>query len=318
MGFFSTVGDIECLNITGRWLKDLGIPYDVAPYAEDVRRAIPGALDPRNVDPHFYSHLIVICGPCWKDWFRIRKIDLSRFSHCVRIGLNLTMIDPVENWNPFDVLIERDSNRVRRPDMTFIESTQNVPVVGRCLAPRPRDKHYESRERCEEANRAINELIERKNLAVIDIDTRWPSSRNTAGQKNANQVVSLMKRVDVMLTTRLHGMVFSIKSGVPVIAVDFISGGEKLSAQSRAIDWPMTVLAEKATPEWMDQAFEWCLSSQAYERIQYCKVAIKDSLQSIENEFYSSFTTDTKPSPLLPEIEPGFPERFMGRLFRKR
>ena len=48
MGFFSTVGDIECLDIVGRWLEDLGIPYDVAPYHKDVRRAIPGALDPRR------------------------------------------------------------------------------------------------------------------------------------------------------------------------------------------------------------------------------------------------------------------------------
>ena len=228
------------------------------------------------------------------------------------------MIDPVEDWNPFDVLIERDSSRTKLPDMTFIESTQNVPVVGRCLAPRPRDKHYEDRERYDEANRAISELIERKNLAVIDIDTRWPSSRNTAGQKNASQVVSLMKRVDVMLTTRLHGMVFSIKSGVPVIAVDFISGGDKVTAQSKVIDWPMTIRAENASPEWMDQAFDWCLSKQAYERIKYCMERIKDSLKSIESEFYTSFTTDINPSPLQPEDEPGFPERLIERLLRKR
>lgn len=317
MGFFSTVGDVECLDIVRCWLKELDMPYDVAPYGENVRIAIPGSLDPVQVDAKQYSHLLIICGPCWKDLFRKRKIDLSRFSHCIRIGLNLTMIDPIDEWNPFDVLLERDSDRIKRPDMTFLKSTGLVPVVGRCLAPRPRNKHYEGRERFDQANGVINRLIEKRELAVIDIDTRWPASRNTAGQKNAGQVASIMSRVDVMLTTRLHGMVFSIKSEVPVIAVDFISGGEKVTAQGRAINWPMTVLAEEATDQWMDEAFEWCLSEDAKDRVKVCRESVEEPLNIVKSNFFTSFIEPITPHQLSTEIKPNLLERLRRHWSRK-
>src|SRR5258708_40117416 len=73
MGFFSTVGDLACLQNVERWLEQAGLPYDVAPYSKGVQAALPGSVDPRKVDALVYSHLIVVCGPCWPGFFTREK-----------------------------------------------------------------------------------------------------------------------------------------------------------------------------------------------------------------------------------------------------
>ncbi len=45
--------------------------------------------------------------------------------------------------------------------------------------------------------------------------------------------------MDIVVTTRLHGMVLALKNGVPAIAVDPIVGGAKITQQARAINWPI-------------------------------------------------------------------------------
>ncbi|MCJ7499377.1 polysaccharide pyruvyl transferase family protein [bacterium] len=289
MGFFSTVGDVDCLQFVGRSLDHLSIPFDVAPYSQSVRREIPGAVDPRKTDAGIYSHLIIVCGPCWKEFFRRQKVDLDRFRNCLKIGVNLTMIDPVEVWNPFHILIERDSDRAARPDLSFLEPAREVPFVGRCLAPGQQE--YRERQRHDLANRAINDLIARKGLAVVDIDTRWPFSSNRHGLKDANQVFTVIKRTDVLLTTRLHGLVYALKAGIPVIAVDAVSGGDKVTAQARTLGWPMVVSAEMATFEWMDQAFEWCLSPEAKRAVETCRQHILPALRDTEEELIAALST---------------------------
>ena len=47
MGWFSTVGDIECLKIVTSWLDQLEIHYDIGPYSEKIRTALPGTYNPQ-------------------------------------------------------------------------------------------------------------------------------------------------------------------------------------------------------------------------------------------------------------------------------
>jgi hypothetical protein len=94
------------------------------------------------VDPAAYAHLVFVCGPFRNIGPAITEF-LERFAHCRRIGLDLSMIEPVEAWNPFDLLLERDSNRTARPDISFACGQPSVPVVGVCLVHR--QKEYKAR-----------------------------------------------------------------------------------------------------------------------------------------------------------------------------
>jgi hypothetical protein len=295
-GHFSTVGDIECLEIVRHWLGEMGIPYDIAPFSESVRAKLPGATDLATVDPCSYSHLVMICGPVWKEQLEELQVDLARFRHCVRIGINLSLIAPVQVWNPFDVLLERDSNRVIRPDLTLLADTKSVPVVvGRCLVRK--QSSYAGRERHDQARQLFDDLIQRRDFAALDLDTRWYRDGN--GLRTPAHFMSALQRIDLLFTNRLHGMVYALKAGVPVVAIDAIEGGAKVSAQAEAIGWPQCIPIESATPERLDAAVAWCLLPQAREVISSCRKGVLPELEEVKHEFLTAMATEVASSAVL-------------------
>ena len=294
-GHFSTIGDIECLEIVRHWLGEIGMPFDVAPFSESVRAKLPGARDFITVDPVAYSHVVMICGPVWKEQLEELQVDLTRFRHCVRIGINLSLIAPVQVWNPFDALLERDSNRVIRPDLTLLADTKSVPVVvGRCLVRK--QSSYAGRERHDQARRLFDDLIQRRDFAALDLDTRWYRDGN--GLRTPAHFISALQRIDLLFTNRLHGMVYALKAGVPVVAIDAIEGGAKVSAQAEAIGWPQCIPIESATPERLDAAVNWCLLPQAREVISSCREGVLPELGEVKREFLAALAAKITPSPV--------------------
>lgn len=268
LGFFSTMGDTECLEVVTRWLDETALPHDVAAFAKPVAEAIPGALHLRRVQPGDYSHLVIVCGPCWKEFLDKHGVTERRFGHCVWVGVNLTMIAPLSEWNPFDHLIERDSDRTTRPDLAFLAPFEASAVVGRCVIER--QKEYGAREKLSDAARVIDAAITRNGCARLDIDTRWPPERNRTGLAETRDLLAAISRCDVLLTNRLHGLVFSLRAGVPALAIDGIDGGGKLTAQAASVGWPACTTLDKASDAWMDETLEWCNSDEARQTAIAC------------------------------------------------
>ena len=153
----------------------------------------------------------------------------ERFRDCEFIGLNLTMLDDLENWNPFALLMERDSN-LRRPARSDVSLpiSADVPVVGLILADR--QKEYGKKAKHAHANAAIEKLFASREAAVVQIDTRL--DHNRTGLRTPGEIESLIARTDLVVTTRLHGTVLAIKNGVPALVIDPIAGGHKVTPAS--------------------------------------------------------------------------------------
>ena len=66
--------------------------------------------------------------------------------------------------------------------------------------------------------------------------------------RTAAEVESLIARVDVVVTTRLHGLVLALKNGVPAVAVDPVRGGAKVCRQAQTLGWPYAYAVDEATP----------------------------------------------------------------------
>lgn len=289
-GHFSTIGDIECLDLVRDWLKVLSIAYDTVPFSESVRTKLEGSMDFTQIDPKDYSHLVIICGPVWKDQLEELQFDIEKFQHCMRIGINLTLITPIKSWNPFDALLERDSERLTRPDLTFLADVKTVPVVvGRCMVRK--QSSYAGRERHDEARALFDNLIQRHDFAAIDLDTRWYREQN--GLRTPAHFLSALQRIDLLLTNRLHGMVYALKAGVPVVAIDAIKGGAKVAAQAKAIGWPQCIPIDLATPERLDIAVDWCLSNSAREVILGCRQRVRLELDEVKREFFAAVSSES-------------------------
>ena len=313
IGHFSTVGDIESLDYVESALSKEGIAYDIAPYKGKLAPHIRGSLRLASVNPADYTHLVAVCGPFWPAFLQRHGIDLDRFAHCTRIGVNLTMVLPLSEWNPFHVLIERDSDRMTRPDITFLRDTPAVPVIGLCMIAR--QPEYGKRQRHAEALGLFRQLVEAQGLATIEIDTRWPRYRNSGGLGSPAEVISVIRRTDVLLTNRLHGMVYALKAGVPVLALDPVQGSGKVTAQAQVLGWPAVSTVEDASPDWLKRNLDWCLSQEGHSAAAAIAEKARSLLQDLPDELHTAVRNQFDYRP-IPKAPPGTGAGLARRLAR--
>lgn len=270
----ATAGDLMARDVVTGWLDHSQIAYDVA-----LAKPFTGGVDWRKTNPVEYSHVVFICGPFGNGEPITEFLDF--FNKCRFIGLNLSMLDPLERWNPFDLLIERDSNQGSHPDLTFISEAEKVPLIGLILVE-PQSE-YKRKAMHREAHEAIMRLAESKQGALVRIDTRL--DENKTGLRTAAEVESLIAGMDMVITTRLHGAVLAIKNGVPALAIDPIAGGAKVKAQADTIGWPVVFTADDLADEDLERAFDYCLMPEARHKTRECRDTAAGLLKDIQATF---------------------------------
>jgi hypothetical protein len=284
-GMGATAGDVIARDIACEWLASAGRPYDVA-----VPPPFANGIDWRRTNPADYREILFVCGP-FPNNSSTREF-LARFADSRLLGLNLTMIEPVELWNPFDILFERDSSVTSRPDITFLAPPALVPVVGVILVhPQP---EYRDRGRHSIANAAIDRLIRARNVATVAIDTRM--EHNSGGLRTPGEIESVIAKMDVVVTTRLHGTVFALKNGVPPLVIDPIAGGAKISKQLDRIGWPVVFSVDGLSESALDDAFSYCLTSEARNAARECAARAASMLDRLPSEFITAINNPSQPS----------------------
>jgi hypothetical protein len=273
----ATAGDLFARDLVADWLAAGGIALDIA-----TASPFSPTFDWRQIDPADYSHVIFVCGPFGNGW---PVTDfLERFAGARLIGMNLSMIQELEEWNPFDLLLERDSSRTSRPDIVFLSDRPKVPVVGVVLA------HWQGEYGVDRATHsavhaAIERLLNTREVARVDIDTRL--DQNAWGLRTPREVESLLARTDVVVTTRLHGLVLALKNGVPALAIDAITGGAKVHRQAEAIRWPAILTNETLTESKLAEWFDWCLTDAARTTVFRCRDFATRQLATVRDELLS-------------------------------
>lgn len=272
----ATAGDLQARDLACDWLGRAGYRYDLAHAAP-----FPGGVDWRSVDPGQYSHVLFVCGP-FGNGPPVTEF-LERFSHSHLIGLNLSMLEPLEAWNPFDLLVERDSSATSRPDMSFLSETPAVPVVGLVLV-HPQSEYPGAMH--DAVDGAVGRLVAAREMSAVTIDTRLDS--NSTGLRNPAEVESLIARMDVVVTTRLHGLVFALKNGVPAVAIDPIAGGAKVRRQAETIGWPVVFTAEHLDDAALQDALDYCLTEEARAKAGACHRRAVEELRRVRDEFIAA------------------------------
>jgi hypothetical protein len=273
----ATAGDLMCRDVVCEWLARSAVPHDVA-----LARPFTGGVDLEQIAPSDYTHLIFVCGPFGRSWQVTQFLD--RFAQCRKLGINLSMLEALEIWNPFDLLLERDSSRTARPDLSFIAESPKVPVVGVVLIDTQTE--YAGNAKHNAVNDEILRFVASRDIAPVHIDTRLDV--NSTGLSSAAQIESLIARMDVVLTTRMHGLALSIRNGVPVVAVDSVAGGAKVTRQAQSLGWPH-LAAEAVSQESLARAFDACLAPEARERARECAARARETLKSAADAFFAEF-----------------------------
>jgi polysaccharide pyruvyl transferase WcaK-like protein len=128
-------------------------------------------------------------------------------------------------------------------------------------------------------------------MAAVPIDTRL--DMNATRLRTPAEVESLIARMDVILTTRLHGMVFALKNGVPAVAIDPIAGGAKVRRQAETIGWPAIFTTDGLTDEALGEAFDYCLTSPARAKATECSERARTIAQTVREKLLSALAPRT-------------------------
>lgn len=280
-GCNATAGDVMACEVLSNWLHDAGLPHDIARAAP-----IQPVLDWKSLDPARYTHLFFVCGP-FRDVLYAREI-LAAFSHCRKLGVNLSMIEKLADYNPFDVLFERDSDRATRPDLVFAASLGDAPLVGQILVHK--QKEYGERGGHDDAHKLIRRVLAERNAACVPIDTCLED--NAGGLATPEQINAVIARMDLVVTTRMHGLVMALRNGVPAVAVDAIRGGAKVLAQARSVDWPLVTVIDELTEDWLRDAIDRCLHPEIQPHINHAKQRAADQLGTLRDELVLAARAD--------------------------
>lgn len=275
-----TAGDLLACDLVCEWLQEAG--YDV-----DVARVAPlqGGVRLDAVDPARYSHVVFVCGPFMRnaleDWF------LKRFAGCHVTGVNVSLPVPLDAWNPFDLLFERDSSARARPDLTFLSPAALVPVVGVCLVEPYAEAIVEA------ANAAVMRLLAGREAARVVIDTRLDV--NSVGLRTPAEIESLIARMDAIVTTRLHGTVLALKHGVPAVVIDPEPGGGRIKRQADTVGWPVAFTVDALDDEALRRGLDYCLSAEARTLARECAARAAVEVEALSRSFVAAMREAGRP-----------------------
>jgi polysaccharide pyruvyl transferase WcaK-like protein len=133
------------------------------------------------------------------------------------------------------------------------------------------------------AHDAVERLIASRDMAVVHIDTRL--DQNSRGLRTPSEIESLIARMDVVVTTRMHGMVLALKNGVPAVVIDSVAGGAKITRQAKAIGWPCVMGVEALTDGAVAEAFAYCLTLNARDKAKECSDAARRAVEEVRRQF---------------------------------
>lgn len=278
----ATAGDLLARDEVCDLLADAGCTVDVATnagFTEGVR------LD--DIRPDDYQWLVFVCGPL--HGARVTAL-LERFPHARTVAVNVSIVD-AQLADRFDLVLPRDGNAITEPDLTLGRRPAHVPVVG-VVRAHPQPEYDKARHH--RADDAIRMLLASRPCATVDFDTRVHPSADplAAHARSSAEVTTLAGRMDVVVTTRLHGMVLALGQGVPVVAIDPIAGGAKIARQARALDWPCCFLIGELHPEHLAEALTWCLTDEARQRAGQVVGGAAVRLAALRRALTDAVTTD--------------------------
>lgn len=274
----TTFGDTAAMTVVIQWMEELGVDFDVACLPE---YGIDG-LNLAHLNPMNYHTVIFVCGP-WSHHTkctRFRKFEDARF-----IGIDLSVQSG--SSHELDLLIPRDYKGEQNPDLAFISKTEAKPLIGVALVHSQGE--YGDRQRHDHVHNEIYAYLKSERIAWITLDTLW--HENKSGIPDIAAFENLISRLDAIITTRMHGLVFSLKNGIPALAIDPIFGGAKVSAQASALEWPLLLKSDDVSCRSIEESIERCLSGEMTDQVLKSQEQASQRIRDIESRFKEAIQT---------------------------
>ena len=197
---------------------------------------------------------------------------LKRFEQNRLIGVHVSMPEPIDVWNPFDVLIQRDGS-IARPDSPVAAKTPAVPVVAIIHPAAGPDSGVSGAVR-----EAIERLVRSRPMAVVRIDA--PRTDGSAGPRDVPEFEALVCRMDLVITSCPHALIRALEHGVPSIAIEVGTEETDLSRQAEALGWPLCFAEDEIDDPSLKRAFDYCLTIPGRHNARECGARGRSALEA--------------------------------------
>ena len=227
---------------------------------------------------------MLVCGPLSPKLATWQLV--TRFASCRLVALDVSLVDDPDAYARFTAVVARDGHGDSLPDLAFAAPLGRIPVVG-VVRVHPQFE-YGERGRHAQVDRLIAEQLASRPLVTVPIDTQLDA--NLRGLRDASEVAALIAKMDAVVTTRLHGLVFALRAGVPAAAVDPVAGGAKVAAQARAVGWPYVLTADALDDDALLQLVDDCLEPAARALALECAERARTRIEDeVRPRFAASF-----------------------------
>lgn len=247
-----TIGDLMAVDNLSSRLRLRGIEHAVISHPE---LQIPGHLpvdDLYAIKPA--KKLVFVCGPI--TYSRDLNDLLSVHRHATKIAAGVSILPNHARMNRrFHHIVGRDGVDPSYFDLAVSETVEPIEkgrleTAGVCLRGPQGEYGARRAAMAPQAEAMFQDVVRGSALYPIEIDTVL-SPENGAGKIHAGFAES-----DIVLTTRMHGALLALAAGKPVIAIDQVPGGAKVSAVIGRTGWPFVFQAEKVSGETVRAALD--------------------------------------------------------------
>lgn len=241
----ATIGDLRAVENLSAELSARGHPHTVL-----TNHALPvsGHLaidDLRSVGTGIET-IVFVCGPLVEHRRLIEFLARQRSARKIAVGVSV-LSNQRRMTEQFDLVLARDGLGRQSFDLA-ISSTRRCepPTPGRlklALCYRGNQKEYgKGRADAARAESLLDGLASEMQADVIRIDTVLRLGNG------ADDIEEKFRSADIVLTTRLHGALFALANGKPVVAIDQIRGNGKVKPVLDRLGWPAAFGVEQVEP----------------------------------------------------------------------
>jgi hypothetical protein len=278
----TTIGDLYALENVSNSLTQRRLVHVVLS-RYPLRVSAPVVSNPHRL-PKGIKQVVHVCGPLL-DSPMMRFILLQGQR---RTAVGVSVLDHAEAINGmFHTIVARDGRapetfdlalaRFQGKKMSAPRSLGEMPVVAMCL--RGQQGEYGAKKvHHERAEKLFVDALQRKDASIRPLSTRLTDDNPEA------KILADFERADVVATTRLHGALFALALGKPVLALDQVGGGgAKVRSVLTRIGWPLIFDAENASQTEIDRALSAALSPEIVPIVERCRdEAIRQSVAALE------------------------------------
>jgi hypothetical protein len=229
----------------------------------------------RDAKPHDYDIFVFVCGPLVIDYAPLKEmIEYFSSCKCVAVGVSILDAHDPELHKLVDTIVARDGLAPDTFDLALASpyfdhhhsqqhSKNNFQRCGVVLRGYQAEYHTESYHA--QIKKIAKDVLEQLQVDMVPFDTVLLPNYGV------DDILRQYDNVDFVITTRMHGTLFAIAKSVPVIAIDQIAGGRKVTAIANKIQWPFIMAGEHITAQKLQEAIKNLGQDSTRKQVEYSR-----------------------------------------------